>query len=518
MPKGFSQFKSGAKQFGSDVKSKTPFAIGLIILIVVLVLSCLVGIIVAAVYGYKYSHKTTTSTYQVYANTTYPNGDLSNNVGDVATCESTCDSNNACTGFVTDGTTCWLKDATVTTPKYDTSKVYYYKSGTPPGPATAPTVPTYQSFANTTYPEGDLSNTPGDVTACQTKCEETDKCTGFVTDGTTCWLKDLSVATPTYDTKKTYYYKSGTPKGPATTPTVPIPAGADDYQKYEKTDFTFQGDLSSAVGTVDTCKTSCNSMENCKGFVTDGTTCYFKSANVAVPIYSANSTFYYKGITPPGPAVVPSTPASKTAYGKYEYTDYSNQGDISHASGNVELCKSTCNSLNSCTGFSTDGSTCWYKNNTVNVPSFNPILTYYYNGTPPPGPATVPSAKPITDSVNTESCSSNGVNCASTIKSPDGKCSAVLQSDGNLVIFNSSQKPIWATNTYGKGILPVTSIMQADGNYVIYDANKKATWMSGSSGKGAGAPYTLKMQNDCNLVVYDKNNYPAWATGTYGKQ
>ena len=55
--------------------------------------------------------------------------------------------------------------------------------------------------------------------------------------------------------------------------------------------------------------------------------------------------------------------------------------------------------------------------------------------------------------------------------------------------------------------------MQTDGNLVVYDSGDKPTWASNTDGKGM-KPYNLKMQKDGNLVIYDKNNGVVWATGT----
>lgn len=74
----------------------------------------------------------------------------------------------------------------------------------------------------------------------------------------------------------------------------------------------------------------------------------------------------------------------------------------------------------------------------------------------------------------------------------------VMQSDCNLVLYNSSNKATWATNTAGKGTGCYAS-MQTDGNLVVYTAANKAVWSSNTAGfKGAW----LKVQTDGNLVIY----------------
>jgi hypothetical protein len=104
-------------------------------------------------------------------------------------------------------------------------------------------------------------------------------------------------------------------------------------------------------------------------------------------------------------------------------------------------------------------------------------------------------------------------NCPSTQTANNQICRVVTQSDGNLVIYNAANQPVWSSGTNGRGTPPYQAVMQSDGNYVLYDANGTALWASGTSGQGS-PPYQLIMQDDCNLVVYDQNSKATWATGT----
>ena len=89
-----------------------------------------------------------------------------------------------------------------------------------------------------------------------------------------------------------------------------------------------------------------------------------------------------------------------------------------------------------------------------------------------------------------------------------------MQGDGNLVIYNPSGAPTWASNTVGTGNND-RLIMQGDGNLVLYNASGGAVWSSGTYGYGASA---LFMQTDGNLVVYKDANgqngggSPTWAS------
>jgi hypothetical protein len=55
--------------------------------------------------------------------------------------------------------------------------------------------------------------------------------------------------------------------------------------------------------------------------------------------------------------------------------------------------------------------------------------------------------------------------------------------------------------------------MQGDGNLVLYDSKNKPLWHSNTDLKGA-KPYRLVMQKDRNLVLYDGYNKPLWSSRT----
>jgi len=96
------------------------------------------------------------------------------------------------------------------------------------------------------------------------------------------------------------------------------------------------------------------------------------------------------------------------------------------------------------------------------------------------------------------------------IRSTNGRYLAIIQGDGNLVVY-ADRKAIWASNTNGKGAS--TLVNQTDNNLVVYDGSGHPTWASNTNGKGSGST-TLIMQNDGNLVLYDGASHPLWASGT----
>jgi hypothetical protein len=83
----------------------------------------------------------------------------------------------------------------------------------------------------------------------------------------------------------------------------------------------------------------------------------------------------------------------------------------------------------------------------------------------------------------------------------------VLQGDGNVVLYKQGI-PLWATGTDGK---PATRLsMQSDGNLVLYDTSQNPLWYSRTAGRGNSR---LLMQTDGNLVIYNTSG-ATWATYT----
>jgi len=85
-----------------------------------------------------------------------------------------------------------------------------------------------------------------------------------------------------------------------------------------------------------------------------------------------------------------------------------------------------------------------------------------------------------------------------------------MQADGNLVLYREDDGvPLWASNTWGT---PAThAIMQTDGNFVIYDDAGKPYWSTNSWGQPGN---WLVLQSDGNLVLYNTAGRAVWATNT----
>lgn len=100
------------------------------------------------------------------------------------------------------------------------------------------------------------------------------------------------------------------------------------------------------------------------------------------------------------------------------------------------------------------------------------------------------------------------LSAGSELVSPNGQHRAVMQGDGNFVLYRANGSPKWATGTDGRAIGGI--IMQGDGNLVMYDPNGPV-WASGTDGRPGAV---LVMQDDGNLVIYDPSGAALWATGT----
>jgi Cohesin domain len=95
------------------------------------------------------------------------------------------------------------------------------------------------------------------------------------------------------------------------------------------------------------------------------------------------------------------------------------------------------------------------------------------------------------------------------LKSRDDRFRAVMQTDGNFVVYNSYNRAIWNANTVHNPGARI--IMQTDGNLVVYNTQNAALWNSRTYGN-AGAHVIL--QTDSNLVVYNASNRAVWSWKT----
>ncbi|MDC3956787.1 matrixin family metalloprotease [Polyangium jinanense] len=106
--------------------------------------------------------------------------------------------------------------------------------------------------------------------------------------------------------------------------------------------------------------------------------------------------------------------------------------------------------------------------------------------------------------------SGQGLGAEQSVWSCDGRFQLKFQGDGNLVLYQGGS-PLWASGTNGKG--GDRAIMQEDGNLVIYKSTGQPVWASGTAGS-SNYYANLAVQNDGNVVIYRSGGGVAWASNT----
>ena len=82
------------------------------------------------------------------------------------------------------------------------------------------------------------------------------------------------------------------------------------------------------------------------------------------------------------------------------------------------------------------------------------------------------------------------------LRSPNGRAILSYQGDGNLVLYVDG-RPLWDSRTAGTA--PGRLVMQSDGNLAVYDGSGGAVWSSGTAGHG-GALLTLQDDGTCAVL------------------
>ncbi|MFD8407134.1 mannose-binding protein [Streptomyces anulatus] len=80
-----------------------------------------------------------------------------------------------------------------------------------------------------------------------------------------------------------------------------------------------------------------------------------------------------------------------------------------------------------------------------------------------------------------------------------------MQQDGNLVVYNEQNKPIWAAMTFGENH---RAIFQPDGNLVVHNGDDRAIWASRTHDFGGAQ---LVLRPDAKVVVVH-NGRVVWST------
>ena len=93
------------------------------------------------------------------------------------------------------------------------------------------------------------------------------------------------------------------------------------------------------------------------------------------------------------------------------------------------------------------------------------------------------------------------------IRSDNGQFRLTYQTDGNLVLNDARDgTALWSTATGGTA--PGQALMQADGNFVVYGADGGALW---SSGTGGNPGAYLWVQDDGGLAVFRADGQTLWS-------
>ncbi|MDI3292101.1 matrixin family metalloprotease [Polyangium sp. 15x6] len=106
--------------------------------------------------------------------------------------------------------------------------------------------------------------------------------------------------------------------------------------------------------------------------------------------------------------------------------------------------------------------------------------------------------------------SGQGLGAEQSVWSCDGRFQLKFQGDGNLVLYQGGSA-LWASGTNGKG--GDRAIMQEDGNLVIYKSSGQPVWATGTAGS-SNYYANLAVQNDGNVVIYRAGGGVAWASNT----
>jgi hypothetical protein len=94
-----------------------------------------------------------------------------------------------------------------------------------------------------------------------------------------------------------------------------------------------------------------------------------------------------------------------------------------------------------------------------------------------------------------------------------GKARLIMQTDGNFVVYDENNYPMWAADTFGVGY---QAKFQPDCNLVVYNTvNQPVGKRSNTICNVNTEPYyRLAVQSDGNVVIYDHNWNWKWQTYT----
>lgn len=136
---------------------------------------------------------------------------------------------------------------------------------------------TYSIYNNIDYKnQGDISTKyNSNPSECKKICDNTPNCNGFITNGSLCVFKTKDVKTPSISYGYDYYYTGFIPNKITETPN---PVQKRDYSIMKNTEYKHQSNISERHMTnPEECKIICDGIDNCNGFITKDSSCFFKT-------------------------------------------------------------------------------------------------------------------------------------------------------------------------------------------------------------------------------------------------
>lgn len=96
-----------------------------------------------------------------------------------------------------------------------------------------------------------------------------------------------------------------------------------------------------------------------------------------------------------------------------------------------------------------------------------------------------------------------------SLYSPSGEFILTLQSDGNLVFYNSTHHSIWSSNTTNPDVWDL--LMQSDGNLVLYSGSGSSLWATDTN---ENPNSTLIVQDSGGFALFNSKNESIWSAGS----
>ncbi|WP_426500354.1 mannose-binding protein [Streptomyces sp. D54] len=135
----------------------------------------------------------------------------------------------------------------------------------------------------------------------------------------------------------------------------------------------------------------------------------------------------------------------------------------------------------------------------TSAPAEKPKASAKPKASPEPKPKAAP--KPVWGTQTVSATSSIGVGQSWATN----RIRMTMQQDGNLVVYNEQNKPIWAAMTFGENH---RAIFQPDGNLVVHNGDDRAIWASKTHDFGGAQ---LVLRPDAKVVVVH-NGRVVWST------